>query len=543
MLEGRCWVVVRSLGSFQRDVVVKSGSLDEALAEHVSPTGIALLRQAISRAILGDAARLMPPKISEAHAWEIALAWATRDQECRFSHQLDWRDPISDSHSPARRFSRDDHLVAARALLGALSPDELDARQREEGEAEQLTTIRSGFDRLNWHIDRTRSALVAVLGDLGGSDTSSDLELAAFKAAAADRFATILQLPADAYALDLERARRDCDATRDELRGLEDALKEISIRIDEKTQSLTLVRSELPSAAALLVKEENPICPICRVPIDKILARGCGISTETCDLESLQARITKLREEIDRQQKEIASLQAKSPGLENNIAIVSQRFDALNRTVARLERALLDRSASVREAQRLIEDVERYQGLLDERARTKQSLDQMEQEIAITRETLVAHRGSVAETVHHLSALFDAVLRELVPGEIKGEAKLDGNGLALKIEMGGERTTAAIESVKVIAFDIAAVAMTIEGRTHLPGFLIHDSPREADLGFSIYRRLFDLARRLEGFGPSPLFQYIVTTTTEPPVDARSEPWLRLTIRGAPAEHRLLRVDL
>jgi hypothetical protein len=208
-----------------------------------------------------------------------------------------------------------------------------------------------------------------------------------------------------------------------------------------------------------------------------------------------------------------------------------------------LESALSDRSRAVRSAQRLVEEAERYEALLGERADVETSVNETAAQLESTRGTLVAHRASVGEVIHRLSVAFDAVLRELVPGDIKGEAKLDGNGLTLKVELGGERSTAAIESLKVVAFDLAALTMTIEGRTRLAGFLVHDSPREADLGRSIYDRLFGFARRLEGFGPAPLFQYIVTTTSEPPVEFRSEPWLRLTLRGAPAEERLLGVDL
>jgi hypothetical protein len=123
------------------------------------------------------------------------------------------------------------------------------------------------------------------------------------------------------------------------------------------------------------------------------------------------------------------------------------------------------------------------------------------------------------------------------------EAKLDGNGLTLTVKLDGERSTAAIESLKVVAFDLAALALTIEGRTSLPAFLMHDSPREADLGRSIYDRLFEFAKTLEGFGPTPLFQYIVTTTTEPPGEFCADPWLRLAVRGAPADERLLKIDL
>ena len=48
--------------------------------------------------------------------------------------------------------------------------------------------------------------------------------------------------------------------------------------------------------------------------------------------------------------------------------------------------------------------------------------------------------------------------------------------------------------------------MSIEGLTHLPAFLIHDSPREADLGLGVYHRLFHFVRDLEDDGDRPSFQ-------------------------------------
>ena len=84
--------------------------------------------------------------------------------------------------------------------------------------------------------------------------------------------------------------------------------------------------------------------------------------------------------------------------------------------------------------------------------------------------------------------------------------------------------------------------MSIEGRTHIPAFLIHDSPREADLGLSIYHQIFHFMQELENVGEQPLFQYIVTTTTQPPDELQKKPWLRETLGGT-AEARLLRRDL
>lgn len=141
-----------------------------------------------------------------------------------------------------------------------------------------------------------------------------------------------------------------------------------------------------------------------------------------------------------------------------------------------------------------------------------------------------------------LSNYFDAVIRTVVGPMASGRVSLDGNGVKLAVQLGGERSTAAIESLKVIAFDIAVMCMSMEGTTHLPAFLVHDSPREADLGLSVYHRLFSTVATLEA-QESSVFQYIVTTTTQPPAQFQKQPWLRLELRGSPSTERLLRCDL
>jgi hypothetical protein len=119
-----------------------------------------------------------------------------------------------------------------------------------------------------------------------------------------------------------------------------------------------------------------------------------------------------------------------------------------------------------------------------------------------------------------------------VGSDAKGRVTLSGNGLEPNVNPGGDRTTAAIDSLKVLAFDLGVLCLSIEGATRVPAFLIHDSPREADLGTEI-----------EGSDDQPQFQYIVTTTTRPPEDLAVEPWLRLTLRSSAGTELLLRRDL
>jgi hypothetical protein len=284
MLDGHLWIVVRALGDRRHDVVIKGGSFGDALREGVSPTGIDILRAAITSTIIGGTAKLMPPSVGERGAWEASLAWATRDQECRFGKHVEWRDPDSDSASPVRGRSEEDRLTIVRALIGALLPEEVATRRVEQEEARTATGTRDHLTQLDWQIRRARANLVNKLGGEADPGEPSALEASGFKTAASERLAKLLELPTDASTTDLERARSGRTSAAVELARLDGELRDIDYRVEVTNQLLAMLRGQLPEAHARLVKEQNPVCPICEVPIDKALAAGCGISTR--DLRS-----------------------------------------------------------------------------------------------------------------------------------------------------------------------------------------------------------------------------------------------------------------
>jgi hypothetical protein len=337
--------------------------------------------------------------------------------------------------------------------------------------------------------------------------------------------------------------RLDRDAARDTLRELERELREVASATEEKRNVISMIRGELPEAYAQTASEKNPVCPICKVRIDKVLAEGCGISRETCDLHALQVEIARKEEAIEKTTRDLQSLRDREPALRNEIAAAQREYSAREKARAALEQAADGRSRSVRTAQRITDEADRYESLLAERDSADVMDGTIERRLEATRDSLSAYREAASASIHCLSGWFDAILGELVPGEVVGEAKLDGNGLSFRVQMGGDRSTSAIDSLKVVAFDLACLVMSIEGKTCLPSFLVHDSPREADLSRSIYHRLFEFAAKLQDYGKTPLFQYILTTTTAPPNAFQSAPWIRLKIRGAPASERLLQTDL
>jgi hypothetical protein len=141
------------------------------------------------------------------------------------------------------------------------------------------------------------------------------------------------------------------------------------------------------------------------------------------------------------------------------------------------------------------------------------------------------------------SSAFEYVARALLGGEIQAGVEGSRRSIQLRIARDGNRDSVAITTVKLLAFDLAALTTSVERNGQFPRLLIHDCPREADLAPDIYDSLFLYAQELErSFHGEAGFQYIVTTTTEPPASAACEPWLRLQLSGASSVERLFRLD-
>ncbi len=543
ILDGQLWVVVRALGHRHRDFVQRGGQLEDAFADGSKTTGMDQLIDAVTESVMGASASLMPRSIGADDAWRALLAWMTRDQECRLGHALDWRSSDSDSRSPVVNRSAEDRLLVVRAAIGALTSNEMAALLKEEQQKDRASKLKALQGHLEWQIVRTRQSLKAALGGSsvnGVIDTPIALTL--WRTAADEQLARAVSQPGRPIADDLQTMRRRREEVRERLDRLKQEQGRLQGEVDTREQMVGFVRSELPEAFAKQMAEENPVCPICKVLIDKALAEGCGITTETCDLHALRAENERKRELLANTERDIVPLRGELAKLPELIASASQDLAAADELLRTLERSFDDASKSVRAAQRLQEDVDHFEAMLGEFDKARFRYQRAENDLVNTRESLTGYRQSSSVRIRQMSDWFDVVLRELVPG-VCGSAKIDGNGLKLDVDWGGNRSTAAIDSLKIVAFDLAILVMSIEQQLCVPGMLVHDSPREADLSATVYARLFAFADKLERCSVNPAFQYILTTTTAPPEEFQKEPWLRLSVKGAPDKERLLGVDL
>lgn len=187
-------------------------------------------------------------------------------------------------------------------------------------------------------------------------------------------------------------------------------------------------------------------------------------------------------------------------------------------------------------AARVASESARLQKLSAAREKARQEAAAGEEQVEQLRERLLAHRQRHAQVLRRFEELFRYVCEGLLGAGTECSLTLGRTKLTADVRVGGM----AMDSLKALAFDLAATLMAVEGRAALPAFLIHDSPREADLGLSHYHRLFRLIRHLEQVGQPPLFQYIVTTTTEPPRELRTSPFVVAELSGMAADSRLPR---
>ncbi len=543
MIEGTQWAVLRPLGHGRRHYALPDMDLERLLAEEVAESGMEPFLKALENNLLTEPVVGLIPVDRPLQAWLVALAWLSRDQECRFDKVLDWRSVDSDSDSPARGLSATRLLDTLRALIGAIDPEEYRLRAEIGAQEDRHKEMQQESTRLAWGAERLRSQLIADL-ELDAKDVlPGRLGAGSLRQAAKARLARKVTISSDVDVADLEALQSQTAEAERQATDLKQGLAEVRARIPEIEAMIRRIKGELPGMSVEIDNRANPLCPVCEVPINRALTEGCGLSDKLPDLDAVKRRIEDLNRDLDREEGRLQNDLDAQEHLQQTLAPALELAEGLRARLRVAEQNRDDRSDIWFKTRRWLDDADRLEADLSEQEDSLAALGAQARDIEKKREHAAAFRDAQADVFARLSQFFDAIIREVVGASAGGKVTLDGNGLKLSVEMGGDRSTAAIDSLKVIAFDLAVMCMSIEGDTRLPAFFIHDSPREADLGLSVYHRLFHLVRNLESTDCQPLFQYIVTTTTRPPDGLQEKPWLCGVLGGSPADMRLMRCDL
>jgi hypothetical protein len=481
--------------------------------------------------------------------WQYVLAWLTRDQECRIDGLIHWRHPESSSQSPVRSAGADTRLNVLRVAIGLYSQGSSMVRGDVARAVSRVEATRALARQAEARFDALREELRNALGVDADRIWPPAVELLQNEETAREKHLESLMALADQKIRRTSAVSTDPAHVRDEeqlelaagdLARVTQRIANLEGEVERKRERANLLERESGERWSEVREAKHPVCPYDGTPLDVDEVRFL------CPLPRLPdpaaaARIAAETDETRRQvltdlfedEKNLTTLRGDKASLDEKVKALRRRIAANEFSVAAATSASQAAWATKGMVRRLVELHRQSDAALSAEAEAKEALrDLQDQQVA----------GLAAFSTRNLQRWFDFLVQRIVAPEANGTIVLDGNGLHPRIQWRGTRRSVALNSLQIVLFDLAAMLCAVEGNSRAPAFLVHDSPREGDLDPWTYARLFEAVFELGPDESTAPFQYIVTTTTDPP-DGRVRTRVRLRISADVEQHRLFQVDL
>jgi len=524
-VEGRPFTLCRYFNPHKDGFAIDGEGFEDAWAQETESSDRDFLKRLASD-MMSSVSPSNIPDTGQAIEWRHVLAWISRDQGSRFKSYFAWRE----GEGSGLQRSRQDPPIVMRSVLGLMDQSESLLMSRIatlEHELEQAKQKRDDLQREPTLIRRRIESNLRAMGSLPGDmpiraaglfDDSVENRIKTASEKATSRLAQ-LELEQEQADQNLAELRADLKLRRSESERAiaEYELAEAGRRGDEEAYR---------SVGAKLLKLRN-------------LAGHCeegNIPFSQC--QHVQTEISLLSLSSFQDQRDKQGLQrAMSESSSRAAAALARKYQMTSKIQAleRQEEALKAALNKVRMSRRTAEiEASKWPNLLDELTRWDDSagsasaqaeLDAMQAEILrIERElgsaqmqlTLLHQDKSAREKA--LASITDELTQTLLPDGAFGAFDPRDEDRPFRLSMrGGE----AYRVLEVLLGDIACMLDSAGLTSSLPGFVIHDCPREADMSIGLYENFFSLVNGLEKNAftdVEPPFQYIVTTTTPPPTD-------------------------
>lgn len=544
MIDGKCWVVTRPIGMNLPSRVEQADRIEDTFDQLLVGTAPQTIAPVISDRFCATYREQVPENLRADQVWHVLLAWLARDQECRLDDVFDWRSKRSGSGSPAQELSLESKLAVVRLAIGALSAAEVSASSEIRTLSNERDQLRQKLDHLDWFQRQRFDELCENLLYPKDRDPYDEIVRKELIDRAEEKLANVT---GTAYtkgrtaSSDQQKRRQTLQTGRNETvekrAGLRALLKSLP-------NEIAAARTEQGTEQARLETGVIVRCTICHVNIDEVKANGCGISLERCNLDEVQSRVDQMQQRVATMEQQKSMLPDEISKLDAEITRMDQEIAAIDEAFVELERQLSDEDKKHLGARELVREANGYDHQLNERDEISSRVASIENKLGGLRMSMRLERERAATAIGDLETIFQQLVASLMPQGCSGQIRLDGDGLHTDIllDRGVGLSTAAVESFKIVVFDLAAMLLSVNGKANMPSFLIHDSPREADLDADIYSNLFDFVLSLEEKASPPPFQYFVTTTTAPSDQAHAHEAMRLELSSTPPKKRLFTID-
>jgi hypothetical protein len=460
------------------------------------------------------------------------------------------------------RFPKEGALFVMRTAIGLFYPDELKGeenlaklqREKDQLEKDIEEKRREPQFRVNLYDQELRRKLKSILVDEPSVDSiplaSGDLlpDLKQLSSRAVDE----IKRASEGRRQERDALQTQIDEVGAEVRHFESELQRLDVIFQlgaASSKEFDAARSTRASELKELQKHEDYLCPF-----GNVLIRDCSYVMDrqrvlqishSQDLHAMQQAENRRKAEIEKIEDEKSKLRNVITKLRNDRAALQTKRESIGREIRSHEEAAAD-LVKTRESLESWTEKAQQESEYPELVGSKNRLDEVVTEIQKLEARLTTLLQKHDQNRQLLASIFSRAVQAVLSEHYDGQVLLDNRELAFRITHGPAMSGEAIETLCVLLSDFASLIYnTVSESSHLPGILLHDSPREADLGLRIYRSFIRFVASVTqqlGSDNCP-FQYILTTTTPPPEELRSGPSMKLKLNASKSTELLLRRNI
>lgn len=540
-VNGQSFAVFRFFAE-DKGFYVRTNSL-EALLIDVNSQPYTEFEDFLKTNMLANLSARKIPETGQLIEWNHLLAWLTRDQGARFASFFKWRkgESIKSLQRPAL-----DPPIIMRAVLGLLETEEQDLLNRIQKQKKALQQDLAKINQRKQEADRIRLRIASDLRHWVGAADNLDLYSVDLLAPSVNKLLEDNNTPYE----------KNFNTREAELKAFEDSLQPL------RTQHL------LAQQTFDYWSNESQLLQASRVGNEKEARRLKNLQNQSAYLAGncIHARIPFQQCSHIKQKQAVASLQGRQEirSLKGSIAQQTEGelsalkyLDEAKRNLQAAQKELADHEPERRRLQMardtafidsrrgtlIKEELERWQNKFgtpeaDQLMKQAEESSQKQKEHIRSEETrLKILKSNKSERAKQLSRMTDNVARYLLKS-VQGVFYPHDEDYPFRLLIGSGEAHKVLD---VLMGDLVCLLDATHNVSAFPAFLVHDCPREADMSQWLYEQYLQLFLELDtstGNAALPPFQYIITTTSEPPLGLQTDTYLRLML-SPDAEDNLL----
>ena len=553
-IQGEQWCVARSFMKLHNDFALKIDSLDEFLSNDN-------LKREPYKAFEERLTRLLPaitPLTFLANQEELTfkhlLPWLTRDQDSQYTKLTEWRDnSLSDSGTPG--LAQKQAMLVMRSILDPQVAEEAELVQKQAKLAKDLQDYRAELNTVRTILDYDAQRIRQVDEN---QTPATDLE-EIYLAETIKRYQELLA----SNSLDFEdeaklqelRKNRDnlnnqyyakADSYNQSLQAYKQHKQELK-ELEKDTVSCEFTDEELDEIQT--AAQVHPTRKYCCVPLSVAFKEGCQLAWRYTAFKDFESHDNLNQGEnilLEKERNIVREFQAFLKREKQELNLLKAKLKDADTALADFESKVnQQRNSRAVKIGSILEAIQRFQQDLQKQSLLNSKHDEASVGHKKCTEELAALRESERRSAYDVMKIYNDTIRFVLGSEIVGRIAFSGGDIELDCSYDNSSlSSAALNAVKNICFDLTALTASIGGLGTHPRFLIHDGPRVSDLAATIFKQYFLYAHQLEKMAESnPSFQYIITTTEPPPEELQKLPWLVCQLDATSPETRLLRCNL